>query len=186
MTPRINQGITPGEEFITAVEEGVSQGSLIVLGDRRMDITLRRIANAIVYHTDPQKMIEANRIMSSKLMARMPELAQLEEELKRQKRELSTEELALLVEQMKTKEITMEIMSEMQKAAPQLHQALVGERDLFMARGMDTVFSLQPPSLSVSPTSLQTMVAVIGLGHVSGVGKELQSLGWRKFSPYQC
>ena len=158
-----------------------------------MDITLRRIANAIVFHTDPQKLVEADRSIALKLKARVPELAQWEEKFIRQKRELSNEDMALFVERMKTKETTMDIMEEMQKAAPELHQALVGERDVYMARGMDIVFSSSlssflplPPSLSLSPSSLQTMVAVIGLGHVSGVGKELETLGWRKFIPPQC
>ena len=179
-------------QFITAVEEGANSGSVIILGDRRMDITMRRLGNALVFHTDPQKLAEADRIITAKLKDRMPEMAQLEEDLKQQKRDMSPEELAMFVERIKTKETTEEIMTAMKNAAPDLHMALVGERDLFMARGMDIVFSsppssfLPPPSLSPSPSSIQTIVAVIGLGHMSGVTKELQSLGWRKFVPYQC
>jgi len=186
------QGITPGEEFINAIEEGVRLDSLIILGDRRLDITLRRLANAIVFHTDPRKLVEADRIITLKLKARMPELSKLEEELKLEKRGLSNEELALLVEGMKTKETTIDIMKEIQRAAPELYQALVGERDLIMARGMNASFSpsmssiLPPKSMSLSPSSIRTMVAVIGLGHLSGVGRELKSLGWRKFNPAQC
>ena len=96
------------------------------------------------------------------------------------------------MERMKTKETTTEIMKEMQKAAPKLYQALVGERDLYMARGMDIVSSsslssvLPPPSLYTLPTSIKTMVAVVGLRHMFGIGKELQSLGWQKFIPTQC
>lgn len=157
-----------------------------------MDITLRRLAKALVLHTDPQKLVEAERIISNKLKDRIPELTQLEEELKQQKREVSAEEIAIFVERMKTKETTNELMNVMKQAAPELHQALVGERDVFMARGMDTVFDsslssiLPPPSVSPTPSSLQTMVAVVGLGHMSGVSKELQSLGWRRFEPQQC
>ena len=158
-----------------------------------MDITMRRLANALVFHTDPKRLLEADRIITSKLKARIPELTTLEEELKRQQRDLTTEELSMFVERMKTKETTMDIMSEIQKAAPELHQALVGERDLFMARGLDVLFSsslsaiLPPKALSgKTPTSLQTCVAVIGLGHVAGVGRELKSLGWQKFTPSGC
>lgn len=189
------QGITPGEEFVTAVEEGVNLGSLIILGDRRMDITMKRIANAIVFHPpDPKAMMEADRNISAKLKASIPELTQLDEQLKREgRRELTTEELAMFVERMKTKDITMGIMNEIKKAAPELHQALVGERDVYMARGMDVAFSsslssiLPPQDVSrISHSSLQTMVAVVGLGHVSGVGTELKRLGWQKFIPSQC
>lgn len=70
-----------------------------------------------------------------------------------------------------------------------LQQALVGERDTYMARAMNVVFSsslssVLPPGAASS--QIQTMVAVTGLGHVEGVGRELQSLGWRKFVPNQC
>ena len=131
---------------------------------------------------------------SAKLKASIPELTQLDEQLKREgRRELTTEELAMFVERMKTKDITMGIMNEIKKAAPELHQALVGERDVYMARGMDVAFSsslssiLPPQDVSrISHSSLQTMVAVVGLGHVSGVGTELKRLGWQKFIPSQC
>ncbi|KAL9183819.1 hypothetical protein ACHAXT_004675 [Thalassiosira profunda] len=185
------QGITPGEEFVTAVEEGVNNGSLIVLGDRRMDITLKRLAKALIFDTDPKKLLEADRIISAKLKARIPEIEQLEEELKQQKRDVTKEELASFVESIKTKEATTEIMGEIKRAAPELHAALVGDRDRFMARGMDVIFSsrldkvLPPLELYTPPPELQTMVSVVGLGHVAGVGNELQSLGWRKFVPSQ-
>ena len=154
---------------------------------------MRRLTNALVFHTDPKRLMEADRLITSKMRERIPELAQLEQEAaKRQKRELSTEELTWFVERMKTKEATVEIMNEMQKAVPELYQALVGERDIYMAKGMDSLFSSflplasSPSARSASRYSIQTMVAVIGLGHMSGVGNELVRLGWRKFSPNEC
>ena len=208
------QGITPGEEvrafhldsnhsvylsclccvpyikFVTAVEEGGRLNSLIILGDRRMDITLKRIANALIYHTNPKALLEADKKITAKLKASMPELTQLKQE----RRELSTEELATFVERLKTKDITMSIMTEMKRAAPELYQALVGERDVYMARGMDAILSsslasiLPPSSVSgvVYNSNLENLVAVIGLGHIHGVGNELKILGWKKFIPEQC
>jgi len=211
------QGITPGEEvrafrldsnhsvylsclcvsylkFITAVEEGEKVNSLIILGDRRMDITLKRIANAIIYHTNPKALLEADKKLTTKLKASMPELIKLEAKLKKEQREMSTEELATFVERLKTKDITMSIMTEMKKAAPELYQALVGERDVYMARGINAILSsslgsiLPPSSVSgvVHNADLENLVAVIGLGHISGVGNELKALGWKKFIPGQC
>jgi pheromone shutdown protein TraB len=151
-----------------------------------MDITMRRLANALVFHTDPKRLMEADRMITSKMRERMPELEQVAKE---KKRGMSIEELTWFVERIKTKEATVEIMNEMQKVVPELYQALVGERDVFMAKGMDFVFSVVLPSASSPPSqyeprsSIQTMVAVIGLGHMSGVGNELMKLGWKKFSP---
>jgi len=174
-------------KFITAVEEGGRLNSLIILGDRRMDITLKRIANALIYHTNPKALLEADKKITAKLKASMPDLTQLEAKLKQERRELSTEELASFVERLKTKDITMSIMTEMKRAAPQLHQALVGERDVYMARGMNAILSsslasvLPPSSVSgvIYNSNLQNLVAVIGLGHIHGVGNELKALGWK-------
>lgn len=149
-----------------------------------MDFTLRRLAKALILYTDPKKLAEADRIITSKMKQRMPELNEWEE----QKKQLSAEEFQVFVEQMKTKETSMEFMGEIRKAAPELYNALVGERDVFMGRGMNALFSSAlPPSPSApGERSLDTMVAVIGLGHVDGVGKELRSLGWSKYTPPQC
>ncbi|KAL3786739.1 hypothetical protein HJC23_005302 [Cyclotella cryptica] len=180
-----SQGITPGKEFITAVEEGANIDSIIILGDRRMDFTLRRLAEALVLHTDPKKLAEADRVITSKMKERMPELNEWE----KQKKVLSADEFQGFVEQMKTKEASMDFMNEIRKAAPELYKALVGERDVFMARGMNALFS--SPLYTVLPSelgkgSLDTIVAVIGLGHVDGVGRELRALGWSPFTPPQC
>jgi len=152
-----------------------------------MDITLKRIANALIYHTNPKALLEADKKITAKLKASMPDLTQLEAKLKQERRELSTEELASFVERLKTKDITMSIMTEMKRAAPQLHQALVGERDVYMARGMNAILSsslasvLPPSSVSgvIYNSNLQNLVAVIGLGHIHGVGNELKALGWK-------
>lgn len=110
-----------------------------------MDFTLRRLAKALILYTDPKKLAEADRIITSKMKQRMPELNEWEE----QKKQLSAEEFQVFVEQMKTKETSMEFMGEIRKAAPELYNALVGERDVFMGRGMNALFSSAlPPSPS--------------------------------------
>jgi hypothetical protein len=186
ITKTLGAVLFQNDKFIRAVEEGAHLNSLIILGDRRMDITLRRLAKALVLHTDPQKLMEADRIITAKMKARMPELNKWEHT----KKVLSKDEFATFVEQMKTKEATADFMSEIRNAAPELYNALVGERDIIMARGMNTLFSspltsVLPPSAD-SKASLDTMVAVVGLGHVEGIGRELRSFGWSRFLPSQC
>lgn len=144
-----------------------------------MDFTLLRIAKALL-RTDPKKLAEADREITSKMKVRMPEL----EEWEAQNRALSKDEFQNFVEQMKTKESTNEFMREMRKAAPELYNALVGERDVFMGRGMDALLSSS--SERTGGKLLDTVVSVIGLGHIDGVGKELRSLGWSLYKPSQC
>ena len=79
-------------------------------------------------------------------------------------------------------------MNEVKKASPALYQALVGERDVFMSRAMDTVAS-SLSSLIMVPSSEEggvEMISVVGLGHVEGIGRELMTMGWSKFSPANC
>eukprot|EP00985_Skeletonema_marinoi_P019483 scaffold11179_cov124-Skeletonema_marinoi.AAC.4 len=181
------QGITPGEEFVTAVEAGIQNNSIIILGDRPMDVTLKRIAKALIFDTDLKKLAEADEIITNKMKDRVPELQEWERQMNesgQQTKELSPEEFSIFVERLKTKETTMALMNEVKKAAPALYEALVGERDVFMGRAMDSTASALLPSLI--PSGLRTMVSVVGLGHVEGIGRELISMGWSKFTPANC
>lgn len=157
-----------------------------------MDITLKRIAKALFFDTDLKKLAEADKIITNKMKERIPELQEWERQMKesgQQTRELSPEEFSIFVERLKTKETTMALMNEVKKAAPALYDALVGERDVFMGRAMDTTVSELLPSLisssGLSSSSLE-MVSVVGLGHVQGIGRELISMGWTKFTPPYC
>jgi pheromone shutdown protein TraB len=184
------QGITPGEEFITAVEAGIQSNSIIVLGDRPMDITLRRLAKALLFDTDPKKLVEADKVITQKMKDQVPEIKEWERQMKesgQEMKELSSDEFTILVERLKTKEMTMTLMNEVKKASPALYQALVGERDVFMSRAMDTVTSsLSSLMVIPSPEGRVEIISVVGLGHVDGIGRELMALGWSKFSPANC
>jgi len=152
-----------------------------------MDITLKRIAKALLFDTDLKKLAEADKIITNKMKDRVPELQEWERQMNesgQQTKELSPEEFSIFVERLKTKETTMALMNEVKKAAPALYEALVGERDVFMGRAMDSTASALLPSLI--PSGLRTMVSVVGLGHVEGIGRELISMGWSKFTPANC
>ena len=156
-----------------------------------MDITLKRIAKALFFDTDMKKLAEADKIITNKMKDRIPELQEWERQMNesgQQTRELSPEEFSIFVERLNTKETTMALMNEVKKAAPALYEALVGERDVFMGKAMDTTASALLPSMISSGlnTSSPEMVSVVGLGHVQGIGRELISMGWTKFNPAYC
>jgi len=157
-----------------------------------MDTTLKRIAKALFFDTDLKRLVEADKIITNKMKDRIPELQEWEREMNengQQTKELSPEQFSMFVERLKTKETTIVLMNEVKKAAPALYEALVGERDVFMGRAMDTTASQLLPSLkssSLSSLSSSDMVSVVGLGHIQGIGRELISLGWAKFTPAKC
>ena len=74
---------------------------------------------------------------------------------------------------MKTKENVKLIMDNFKIQAPEIHYALVGERDLFMATGLDML------------ETFDSTVAVMGLAHVDGVETNLQKKGWLPI-PIKC
>jgi len=64
------------------VEEGVQNNAIIILGDRPMDITLKRIAKALFFDTDLKKLAEADEIITNKMKDRVPELQEWERQMK--------------------------------------------------------------------------------------------------------
>jgi len=79
--------------------------------------------------------------------------------------------MSVFVETMKTKENVKQIMNQLNAAAPELYQALVGERDVYMAEGMDKAYMYED------------MVSVMGLGHLDGVERNLANWGWKSVKP---
>ena len=156
-----------------------------------MDVTLKRIAKALFFDTDLKRLVEADKIITNKMKDHIPELQEWERQMNengQHTKELSPEQFSKFVERLKTKEMTTVLMNEVKLAAPALYEALVGERDVFMGRAMDTTASELLPSLKYSSLSSVSseMVGVVGLGHVQGIGRELISMGWTKFTPAEC
>eukprot|EP00970_Alexandrium_tamarense_P020115 scaffold14864_cov407-Alexandrium_tamarense.AAC.2 len=69
-------------------------------------------------------------------------------------------------------------MKALEKTAPEIYQAMVAERDVYMARGLD--------ELSVNVNGkVDNTVAVVGMAHVDGIERYLASQGWQALS-YPC
>ena len=81
------------------------------------------------------------------------------------------EELTSFVETMKTKENVKKIMGQLQRVAPFLYEALVSERDVYMATGLNGL------------NELETIVAVVGIAHADGIETTLQQNGWKAANP---
>ena len=81
------------------------------------------------------------------------------------------EELTSFVETMKTKENVKKIMGQLQRVAPLLYEALVSERDVYMATGLNGL------------NELETIVAVVGIAHADGIETTLQQNGWKAANP---
>jgi pheromone shutdown protein TraB len=151
-----------GEEFVTSVQEAANIDTVVVLGDRDFGISVRRLAEAST-QTDMLKVLEADKVMTEMMKQEIPALNQWG----KYKRP-SKEDIEDFVESMKKQEMVDKMMGIFRIYAPAMYTAMVGERDEYMARGLH---ALEP---------FQTTVAVMGLAHVTGVTKNLESMGWQR------
>ena len=82
--------------------------------------------------------------------------------------EMSTDEFKYFVETIKAKDNVKMLMANLKSVAPEIYQAMVGERDLYMANGLDRL------------NQFDSIVAVMGIAHVDGVETILKERGWKE------
>jgi hypothetical protein len=161
-----DSGFKPGEEFVVAVREGQRIGADIVLGDQDVEVTLRRMTQALA-QTDLNKLLDPDSELERGMRELMgdsdPSLASSPDAFK--------SELSTYVENMKTRDSVRKIMTQLQKVAPALVQVMLTERDAYMAAGLDTL------------NQFEVITAVMGIAHMDGVERNLQSQGWKQMRP---
>jgi uncharacterized protein YbaP (TraB family) len=155
-----NAGFNPGEEFVVAVREGQNVGAKVILGDRDVDVTLQRLSEAL-RRTDLRALLNPDSELEASMKALMPNDLPIDS-----KDDNFKNEMTAYVETMKAKENVNVIMGQLKRVAPEIYQALVAERDAYMANGLD--------KLNVFPV----IVAVMGIAHIDGVESYLKSRGW--------
>lgn len=166
-----SQGFSAGEEFAIAIREGLALNSAIVLGDRDVDVTLRRLTEAFS-KTDIKKLIAADSDFEKSMESYLPDT--MKENIQKGMPgdiDMDADTLKTFVETMKTKENVKSIMTNLKLAAPELYEALVGERDLYMADGMNRL------------DQYESMVCVMGIAHLDGVERNLGEWGWKSLKP---
>jgi pheromone shutdown protein TraB len=171
-------GFQAGEEFVVAIREGQLIGSDIVLGDRDVEVTLRRLTEGLT-QTDLRALLNPDSELEQSLKELVPPATARgsgsgTSEVASNTDEQLREEFSSFVEVIKTKENVRKIMFQLQKAAPALYEALVSERDAYMAAGLNGL------------NELETIVAVMGIAHVDGVEQNLKLNGWNAVNPSSC
>ena len=166
-------GFDSGDEFVRAVNEGKKIGADIVLGDRDVEVTLRRVTEGLS-RTDIRALLSPDSELEQTLEGMFPTKAGAADLLTGQGQVSDAElkeELTSFVEAMKTKDNVRKIMGELKRVAPYLYEALVGERDIYMATGLNGL------------NELETIVAVVGIAHADGIERTLQQNGWKAALP---
>ena len=81
---------------------------------------------------------------------------------------MGREELARLVETLKERDNVDALMGSLKASAPLVYEAMVAERDRYMAEGID------------GEGGSRRMVAVVGVAHLRGIEEGLMERGWKK------
>jgi TraB/PrgY/gumN family len=161
-----NSGFSPGEEFAAAIRAGREIGATIVLGDQDVQVTLRRLAQALSV-TDLQPLLNPNAEFEKTMTDLLPLPPALESsntaagDPAQFKRDLSE-----YVERMKSRETVRTIVHELDTVAPAVVRVMLTERDAYMASGLDSL------------ESFKKVVGVMGLAHIDGVEQNLRGRGW--------
>ncbi len=131
-------GIQPGTELLTAAKAADKQGIPMELCDRDVRITLRRAWKSTSFYKKGY--------MMATLLASLFDDTELDEE-----------KLA----ELRQKDALSELMKEIGEALPAAKQALIDERDIFMAEKIKQVAG-------------KRIVAVVGAGHMEGIQRVIQ------------
>ncbi len=132
-------GVTPGRELLEATLVANELGVPISLCDRDVRITLRRAWGAL---SPWKKLMLVSGILASSFDS--PEIS--EEELER----------------IRQQDVLSELMAELGETMPQLKEALIDERDAYLAE-------------KIRRTEGDKLVAVVGAGHVEGMILAIQA-----------
>ncbi|CAM9445496.1 unnamed protein product [Discosporangium mesarthrocarpum] len=146
-------GFVSGQEFTVAIREARLMGAKILLGDRDVKVTLRRLTEAL-------RATDLNRLADLQL----PELQDSMEGIN-EKNEAS--KISGAVEVLKQRQIMQKLSKLMEDNAPEIYNAMLGERDQYMANSLNNCEGVK-------------MVAVVGLAHLDGIERNLGSSGWRR------
>ncbi|HVP19522.1 MAG TPA: TraB/GumN family protein [Spirochaetia bacterium] len=136
-------GVRPGEEMLAAIDAAREKGIPFSLCDRNIQITLRR-AWASSGAWGRMKMLAA--MLSSVFVTE----------------KLSPED----IEKLKQKDVLQEMMEELAAYLPGAKQALIDERDTYLAA---RIFQAEGKKI----------IAVVGAGHLAGIARHLQAF-WEK------
>ncbi|CAM9407914.1 unnamed protein product [Ectocarpus sp. 4 AP-2014] len=146
------KGLSSGQEFTIAINEARACGAKLLLGDRDVRITLRRLSEAL-------RSIDLQKISQSGQMETGLGLEALDGS--------SVESINSSLDILKNRETMRKVIGFYKEEAPELYNAMIGERDKVMAVNL------------MSLDGNQVTVAVVGLAHVDGIEGILMANGWK-------
>ena len=160
-------GFQSGGEFVAAVEEADRIGATIVLGDRDARETIGRLRDAIgELLRNPPQPTGAEPPAALIAAAGGPQA------------EMTKDSINTMMSTLKQRQTLRELTAYLKSEVPPLYQALIAERDEFMAQSL---------MKAEARGGAQNIVAVVGLAHVDGIeAAVLRAQGANRPKPRTC
>ena len=172
-------GLNSGREFSVALTKARENNIQILLADRDVDETLRRLSAAIQQTTSQSG---AQIIALPNSLDRFLRRSQDFERFEALATTISgmAEPVDLgdknsvtgAIESIKTRSTVKELVKDLRESLPNIYSALVDERDEYMTQSLLSRLSEQPRSAP------QRVVAVVGLAHEDGINRRLAKTGY--------
>ena len=172
-------GLNSGREFSVALTKARENNIQILLADRDVDETLRRLSAAIQQTTSQSG---AQIIALPNSLDRFLRRSQDFERFEALATTISgiAEPVDLgdknsvtgAIETIKTRSTVKELVKDLRESLPNIYSALVDERDEYMTQSLLSRLSEQPRSAP------QRVVAVVGLAHEDGINRRLAKAGY--------
>jgi len=153
------EGIPVGGEFVAAFKYASSKGIPVLLGDRPIDVTFDRLGQAASAQ-DLTKILTPDEDDAKELGILF---GADEQDIG------SAQDLAMQVEVLKNRETVSLLQGYIAKKSPELYNALIGERDQYMAESLAGAIGKK----------YNRIVGVVGFAHLNGIEKQLQQSGFK-------
>ena len=175
-------GFSSGEEFAVAIREARRRGVPVLLGDQDVQVTLRRLSEALK-KTDFARLaaLDSGEALPSALAPAMttassPDGAPVAVVDMNDARQISA-----IVETMKQREAVRELTETLRREVPLVYDAMIGERDAYMASSLQLAFQSGGGGGGVpGETRLRVAVVVVGIAHAEGIERNLAAEGWKR------
>jgi len=149
-------GFVSGQEFIVAIDEGRKVGADLLLGDQDVQVTLRRLSDAL-------SRSELGKVREMESPTRSPAARELEARGIRMGDNAA--DISVAMEALKERSSVRTLMASLQQELPEVYKAMIEERDAYM-------------TASLLGCGSQTIVGVVGIGHLDGIERNLGREGF--------
>lgn len=163
------KGFPAGGEFVAAIEEARLLNATVLLGDQEIELTLQRLKEARA---------EVRRLRAEGVLSREDAKAALRALPSSVRRSggaaaLTPEDMTQMTTDLRQRDNARAVAAYLKKAAPPVYDAMIGERDQYMAHAIE-----------VAPGA--RIVAVVGLAHVEGIERILGEEVLARRGPRTC